>query len=44
MTIFKKKSWAIPVPAVAVIQVGQALFIVIECKEWKDGIKIFFIK
>ena len=41
MTIMKvvigKKSWQIPVPAAAVKQEGQTVFIVIGCKGFVDG-------
>ncbi len=36
MFIYKEKPWLIHVPAAAVIHEWQALFIIIECKEYVD--------
>ena len=35
--VIGKKSWQIPVPAAAVKQEGQTVFIVIGCKGFVDG-------
>ena len=45
MTEFRgKQSLQIPVPAVAVIQEGQALFVIIGCKGYVNGSFLLIIK